>query len=316
MVYKTFLETVRETLEKRLGADYQLTIQSIKKINGITLDGICFKRNNENASPTIYLNSYFKEFECGRTLEDILSDITELLTDKTAANHMDFEELLNQEEVKNRIIYRLINESANQELLADIPHISYPSLDLCLIFYVFLPTHDDNLITALIHNRHKKLWNLSDEELFLEAKRNTPHYFPAHIRPLSEVIRDIMKKTFDSPTEEKEWEGLFESAPLSFPMYVLSNDTCVHGSVCIFYEGILKDFASCCGSDLVILPSSIHEVLIIPYQNDLSIQELSKTVFSVNQEEVPESDRLSNHIYFYSRSKEELTVAFTSSVPI
>lgn len=316
MVYETFLETVRLTLEQRLGADYHLTIQSIQKINGITLDGICFGRKNEKASPTIYLNSYFEELVKGRSLEDILSDITELIAEKATTNHLNFEDLLNQEQIKNRIIYRLINESANQELLSDIPHISYPALDLCLIFYLFLPSHDDNLITALIHNRHKESWNLSDEELLLEAKKNTPHYFPARIRPLSEVIEEIVKKTFDTPPDENEWKELFGAEPFSPLMYVLSNNSCIYGSACIFYEGILKDFSSCCDSDLVILPSSIHEVLVIPFRDDLSIHELAKMVYSVNEEEVPESDRLSNHIYFYSKSKDELTVAFTSSAPI
>ena len=68
--------------------------------------------------------------------------------------------------------------------------------------------------------------------------------------------------------------------------------------------------------DLIILPSSIHEVLLIPHSNHISYEELAETVFTINQEEVPQEDRLSNHIYYYSRSKNHLSVAFTSSFPI
>ncbi len=115
---------------------------------------------------------------------------------------------------------------------------------------------------------------------------------------------------------EESLEEFFDTAPLSPPMYVLSNSSGLNGAGCLLYEGILKDFASCIGSDLIILPSSIHEVLIIPYSKDISFDELAETVFSINQEEVPEEDRLSNHIYFYSGSSDKLSIAFTSSAPI
>lgn len=316
MVYETFLETVKNSLKERLGAEFILTIQSVTKNNGLILDGLCIGKAEEKTAPTIYLNAFYMAFQNGKPLSEILDSIMALYQNSHLPENFSFEELLLPDKIMDKIIFRLINETANQDLLKDVPHISYPDLDLSLVFCLSLQKTEDDLLTALIHNSHKKAWNLSTEELDQAAKANTPHLFPARIRSLPEVIKDIAIKSAGKDFEEDALDEFFDSTPLSPPMYVLTNTTGMNGAGCIFYEGILKDFAACCDSDLIILPSSIHEVLIIPYNKDISFEELADTVFSINQEEVPEEDRLSNHIYYYSRNSDGLTIAFTSFVPI
>ena len=316
MVYKAFLESVKQSVGERLGPDFTLTLQPITKNNGLILDGLCIEKAGEKAAPTIYLNQFYEPFQNGIPITEIIEDILLLYQTNRLPDHIHLEELTSPEYIKTKIIYRLINESANQDQLSHIPHISYPALDLCLVFCLSLHRSPDDLLTALIHNSHLKTWNLTTEELFEAAKINTPHLFPARIRSLSEVIKDIARKTAEEEIKEEDLFEFFEAAPLSPPMYVLSNPAGIHGAACMFYDGILKDFASCTDSDLILLPSSIHEVLIIPNSKNISIKELAETVFAINQEEVPEEDRLSNHIYFYSRSSDELTIAFTSSCPI
>ncbi len=316
MVYEAFLETIKQSVGERLGPDFTLVLQSITKNNGLVLDGLCIEKAGEKAAPTIYLNQFYEPYENGIPINEIVEDILLLYQTNRLPDHIKIEKLSSPEYIKTKIIYRLINEPANQDQLSDIPHISYPSLDLCLIFCLSLHRSQDDLLTALIHNSHLKTWNLTTEELFQAAKINTPYLFPARIRSLSEVIKDIARNSAKEEIEEEDLIDFFDTTPLSPPMYVLTNPAGINGAACMFYDDILKDFATCTDSDLIILPSSIHEVLIIPNSKNISIKELSETVFSINQEEVPEEDRLSNHIYFYSRSSDELTIAFTSSFPI
>lgn len=316
MVYKNFLETVKNSLQDHLGSEFTLTVHTIKKNNGLSLDGLCIEKKGEKTAPTIYLSPFYEAFQSGRHLPDILTDILDLYQSSQLPEDFHFEELSSFQQAKNQIIYRLINESANQELLEDVPHISCRNLDLCLVFYLTFQKSEDLFLTSLIHTRQLKKWNLSTEELYLAAKANTPRLFPARIRSLPEVMKEITKAAASEELDNQSLDEFFDSASLSPPIYVLTNPMGTNGAACLFYEGILKDFAACCGRDLIILPSSIHEVLIIPYSQDISIEELAETVFSINLEEVPKEDRLSNHIYFYSKDSENLTIAFTSSVPI
>lgn len=316
MVYETFLETVKHSLKERLGPEFTLVLQPITKNNGLILHGLCIGKAEERAAPTIYLNHFYESYQNGRPFHAILDDIMALYQSSPLPGDLPIEEFLSSDQIMEKIIFRLINEPANRELLKEVPHISYPELDLSIIFYLSFQNDEDSLLTALICNRHQKAWNRSAEEIYSAAKSNTPRLFPARIRPLPEAIKDIATRSSENDINEEDLEEFFDTAPLSPPMYVLSNSSGINGAGCLLYEGILKDFASCSGSDLIILPSSIHEVLIIPYNKDISIDELAETVLSINQEEVPEEDRLSNHIYFYSKSSDKLTIAFTSSAPI
>jgi len=316
MVYETFLETIKHSLKEKLGPEFTLTLQPITKNNGLILHGLCIGKVDERAAPTIYLNHFYESYQKGRPFHAILDDILVLYQNSPLPGELPIEEFLSQEQIMEKVIFRLINEPANRELLKEVPHISYPELDLSITFYLSVQRDEDSLLTALIYNRHQKAWNRSTEELYLAAKSNTPRLFPARIRSLPEAIKDIVKKSSEHGVNEDSLEEFFDTKPLSPPMYVLSNSSGINGAGCLLYEGIIKDFASCSGSDLIILPSSIHEVLIIPYSKDISFDELAETVFSINQEEVPEEDRLSNHIYFYTRSSSKLSIAFTSSAPI
>jgi hypothetical protein len=316
MVYEQFQKTVKESLEERLGSGYSLTLQNVTKNNGLTLDGICISKSQEHTAPTIYLQTFYDTYKKGKPFPLVLDEIMELYQTHHLPDDDFIEELHSEIPLTDRIIFRLINESANRTLLLDLPHISFPDLDLSLIFCLSLNKRDDQLLTALIHNSHQKLWNLSTEDLYQSAKSNTPHLFPAQISSLMDVIKEIARKASDIEIKEEDWAGFFAPSPLSPPMYVLTNSYGTHGAACMFYENILKDFAESMEGDLIILPSSIHEVLLIPYSNHISYDELAETVFSINQEEVAQEDRLSNHIYHYSRSQDRLSIAFTSSFPI
>ncbi|MEG2700536.1 MAG: DUF5688 family protein, partial [Hungatella sp.] len=70
----------------------------------------------------------------------------------------------------------------------------------------------------------------------------------------------------------------------------------------------LKSFADLLEQDLVILPSSIHEVLLVPYEEELCFEELASMVQHINQTEVPQADQLSNQIYYYSRIKDQVSL--------
>ena len=84
----------------------------------------------------------------------------------------------------------------------------------------------------------------------------------------------------------------------------------------MLYRDIIKDFADQEEADVIILPSSIHEVLLLPDDGDISYNEMSRLVAHINQTEVPKEDRLSNQVYFYSRQNQSLTLASSSAIPI
>lgn len=84
-------------------------------------------------------------------------------------------------------------------------------------------------------------------------------------------------------------------------LHVLTNRRGIYGASCMLYRDIIKDFADQEGADVIILPSSIHEVLLFPDHLMFDHAFLCRTVQEINQEDVPKEDVLSDRIYIFSR---------------
>ncbi len=224
------------------------------------------------------------------------------------------EELADFNNLRDKVAYRLIHRESNQKLLKEIPYVEF--LDLAIVFYLILEESKHGQMTALIYNSHMASWRTTIEELYQLAKKNTPELLPAQIKTMKEVLTGILSENMKESLcniggddDEIIDELLGED---QVPLYILSNKRQMNGACCILYESCLERFAAEQGADLLILPSSIHETLLMPEQEGTSYQELSAMVNEINQSEVLEEDRLSNQIYRYSRSSGTIVIVFPS----
>ena len=132
---------------------------------------------------------------------------------------------------------------------------------------------------------------------------------------MTQVIKDMAKNHLGDEYREELMDQILPCHD-SAPMYVLSNSVGINGASALMYPNALKSIADELKKDLVILPSSIHEVLLIPYENDVDFEDLSNMVTTINQEQVPVEDRLSNHVYYYSRAADQVIIAPSHSSDI
>ena len=131
MTYQEFKENVTTVIQNRLGSNVKVTIQEIIKNNDTHYDGLTILSNQLNISPTIYLNFYFKQYLKGRSLEEICHDILSVYEENKPSGNIDISFFTNYEQVKKRIVFKLINYEQNKNLLQKIPHIKI--LDLAII---------------------------------------------------------------------------------------------------------------------------------------------------------------------------------------
>lgn len=298
MNYQKFKQHIVVTLQSELGSEVTVTIQDIIKNNDTHLDGLTILSPRHNISPTIYLDYYFRQYEKGRSLSDISQDILSAYQENCPSGHIDISFFTDYDKVKNQIIFKLINYDRNKELLKDVPH--YRFLDLAIVFNCLLESDSTGNATILIHHRHLDFWNITKDDLYALAFCNTPRLLPYDLRSMTEILAELLRDN-----ESLSFPG---DATSICPMYVLSNQHKLNGSVCILYQNLLRDFARRLSSDLYILPSSVHEVLIIPAVNQISYQELSDMVRDVNSSQLSREKILSDHVYYYSRENCQITM--------
>ncbi|WP_313345098.1 DUF5688 family protein [Lacrimispora sp.] len=306
MDYIQFLEEVRAAVQERLGSDYEIRIQKITKNNGIVLDGLIIGKASKNIAPTIYLNSYYMHYTHGMSLQEILEDIISAYKENDDVVLGNMRELLDFNNLRNKVAFKLIQREKNQELLKDVPYIEF--LDLAVVFYLILDEHKEGQMTALIHNSHMEPWGVDKEELYCVAKKNTPILLPPEIKTMKEIMYDILKGHLEEVEIEEMDDDLLDFESQKPPLYVLSNIKQINGAGCILYDGCLNDFAIYQNTDIIILPSSTHEVILVPDDGKLDYRELQKMVGDINESEVPKEDVLSDRIYKYSRHDRSISL--------
>lgn len=306
MVYEVFLDTVKEHMSLALGRDYNLSLHKVPKNNGLILDGLCISRGNDSIAPAIYLNACYEQYRRGKSLEQITEELLALYHENEVPSNISCEQLSDFSAMKPKISMRLINRESNRLLLEQIPHI--PWLDLEIVFHLSLQEDDSGLMTALIHNEHLSIWNTTARGLYQLASANAPRLFPPVISSMSCILENLMEEAGASP-DILSSSGLIPDDPAETPFYVLTNTCGIHGAACMLYDHVLQHFSEGTESDLIILPSSIHEVLLLPDEGDISYEEMSRLVTEINCSEVAREDRLSNQVYLYSRNTETVTLA-------
>lgn len=302
MEFSSFTMFVREEVEKRTGDCYKVRLDDVRKNNGVVLRGLTVTQDDSNISPTIYLNSYYEEYIKGRaTLVNVVNDVMDTYRRNKVNQSVDMRYFLNYESVKERIIYKLVNTEKNKELLEDVPHIEF--LDLSIIFQCLVSQEDLGRASILIHNVHLKLWEVSVDALYQAAKENTQRLQGYEIKGITEVLQEIMCAEKVENIVDEDCISAFSG---SVPMYVLSNKNRVEGAACMLYPNLIQDFAKAIQSSFYIIPSSIHELLLLPTEHLEESQEIKHMIREINDTQVSVEEILSYSLYLYDKEEQRI----------
>jgi len=211
MDFLEFVAKVETEVQDRLGKECSIEIHKVYKNNGIKHMGLIICSEEKTLRPVIYLEPFYEMYmddDGGESSFD--NAVTEIMECYLSGNcHMDGinpEVIADYEQMKEKIMFKLINGKKNKELLQDIPHMLY--FDLAVVFYLLLRIDEKNQVSALIHNEHMEAWQTDVDKLYHLASINTPKNLPATLRNMSEVMKDILglpeDMELDEPDEIKE----------------------------------------------------------------------------------------------------------------
>jgi len=294
MNYNVFISTVKEEIERRMDGEITLRICNAVKNNGVEKIGLAFQNEDERLSPTIYLEEYFQQFETGTAMEEVITSILNLYAEIRYTPDWSGGGIESFMQMKDLLAYRLINREKNRSLLEEAPHCEY--LDLAIVFYLLLEVGSQGSATMMIRNEHLKMWDVSPEEIYQCAVENTPKLLPVEFKSIEAVLKEL-----DIEEPVKEITG---NEAADAQMYVLSNEIRSFGAAVILYDQMLEKLADTMKEPYYVLPSSVHEVIIVPESKSMASIELEAMVTEINQTQVDDEEILSNRVYFYDAKKE------------
>ena len=292
MNYQEFVNQIKETLSDKYENTYKIIVNPVKKLNGVEYDGLVVCNPNRNISPTIYLNLYYHRYLDGVPFDEIISDIVTTVEEHMPKSDFDISIFTDFNKAKERIVYKLINYERNQDYLKNVPYYRY--LDFALIFQCLIDNENRQCSSITIRNEHLDFWDVTLDDLYQIASINTPKLMPYHL----ENMQHFLSKHHPCISENQ--------IDLNINIYILSCQNQLFGATCIAYDGLLSKLALQFNSDFIIIPSSVHEVLLIPTQQKENLDHLDALIQEVNETEVSDEDYLSNHAYYFSRMEKAL----------
>lgn len=313
---QSFKTEIQNRIAAKLGEDFLVKITEVFKTN-VSLDAVTiYDRNSStNVTPTIYLNAYYNDFAKGVAIEDIVEKIVDVYEAHKLESPVDVSDFMDFDSIKNRIACKVINRDLNQKLLEDVPFDSV--LDMAIVFYVVFDITQFGNASILIHNSHLEAWGISKEELSEIAHKNTPEILGVTIQSMADVIgamlRSDLQRNMGFEADEQTIDEMLEqmTADADNNMYVLTNTNKLNGAVLMTYPEILKEFAIQHHVErMVLIPSSIHEALIIIGDEILNsgYDYFNSMVQEVNTNNVAEDEILNDHCYLYTLEENKLTM--------
>lgn len=323
MDQKEFIETIRENIVKYVGSTSKVKIGKVRKNNGIELNSITIIENGCNVAPTIYLEHFYRRYQNGERIEDLTQEIIKVHESSKPNRTIDIDYFLDFDQIKDKISYKLINYKKNEEMLQNVPYFRF--LDLAIVFYCMIEEEKLGCGMITISNEHLSMWETT-KEILIECAKKRP--MECKIQDLEDAMREMlisnvhrefgineMNMNADQNDDAEEMEYLIDQMLLDMKdenktrMYILTNEKKLNGAICMMNLEFLKSFSAAMESDLYIIPSSIHEVILVPTIGENDSGRLSKMVREVNETQVEEEEVLADHVYFYSRELNEIVCA-------
>lgn len=289
MDFNVFVENVVKILQEKMGEDYEIKVTKVTKNNDIRLTGVIMMRETDKVSPTIYLEEPYRQYSEGTDIQEIADRIVALYEAQMKDLHLDMNFFSEFEYAKDRIFHKIINYDQNKNLLMDVPHLMW--CDLAIVFYYSMEDEKLGRASILVHNNHMDMWDQTADTLYLTAQNNMRRSMPELLVPMQELINEMTGVKL----EEKDVR-----------MYVLTNKEKMYGASAMLYSDEIGKLADRLDLDLLILPSSVHEVLLLPDDREQKYDFYRQMVEEVNTTQVEPEEILSYSLYRYNRKKSEI----------
>ena len=302
LTFDEFKETVKNEVKEFLPENFHtadIKLKVFEKNNNVKLTGLIIE-SACNMSPTIYIDNFYKKYQEGTDINIILQEIAKIRMEYNVTDDFDVTTVTDFNKCRKKIMPRLIGAEENSEILKVRPHIRIE--DLAVTFCIDLGENKDGLMSVPVQFELMETWNVTAEQLYEIALENLTKADIGVFTPMKEIlfagVLSELKEICDGDEEEAR-RKLDQMIPDN-NLWVLTNKRRVNGANMLLDRSVMEDVIKEVGTDFFILPSSIHECIILPTDSGMDSQQLEAMVCEVNETQVEKEERLSNSVYRYT----------------
>ena len=302
MDIKEFIKTIKEELPDFLPDDVyeDITIDDVEvaKMNDQKLHGLTFRPKGSDAAPTLYIDDLYERHQNGEDLGFLLIDLANRYEEaRHAPVPPDID--ISWEKVMDNLSFRLLEKRRNTDFLANMPYADVGN-GLALIVDINMPGDRNGDWRIAVNHGVMEALGVDKETLFFKAMDDVLVNDPP-------VLSDMTQALF-SPEKDNLLDRTDPIDPSDLGgMYVLTTESGNLGASALFYPDVQEKAAELMGSGYYVLPSSVHECILVPDTAGHNEKDLCAMVKEANRTVVEQKDVLSDTVYHFDKDSRQLT---------
>ncbi len=294
MNYEEFELVLKADLYAALPEGTKIGTEYVPRNRGCSRRGMTIHRKGEQVSPVIPLDECYRQYCEGTDMAELTRDILQICS-QCGSITTDIADLYeNWEYIRTRIVRRIVSRQGNETMLQSVPFRTF--LDLAVIYYCVFESREGFEAGVLVKDSHLQLWGVGQEELDRMADINMPKICPSAFYTMQEMMGDLLGVSL--PEEEG-----------TYGLYVLTNQSKCYGAVYMSDPKVLQGIAERLREDFYVLPSSLHECMIVPESLNHDELAMKQMVTEINCTQVAPEEVLANSVYHYDRKTGQLRLA-------
>ena len=292
MNYEKFQEALAEEVRRKSEGRLQVRLDTLTKNNGVQADAMELREPENRYAPVLYLDSFYDQYLKGVGISHLASLALDCYEEFRKNPPVSADLVEDYRTAAPFLFCKIINYERNRRLLEEVPFERW--LDLAVVCYFQMELPEEGNAAVLIRRSHLRMWGIEEELLWETAWKNTRE----KLKPLWQNLRDLL-----AGDERFEDDAPGEMSSI----YLLTNVRKCLGAICIHYPGMTETVERCVKCDYYVLPSSVHECLILPAEG-YSGGQLREMVEEINETRLPPQEVLSDQVYYYDRSLRRLMI--------
>lgn len=289
MDFEKFAANVQEDLFKTLSGVFpnvSVELTQVSKLQGQSYHGLAIKHDDAAITPSINLDQFYALYENGATYEDALQKLTDFAVislSQTPAINVDA--LKDYGQMKQHLTIQMVGAGSNADKLSTIPHRIME--DMAMVYRFSFGEISGGLASTVVTNQMLENYGITEEQLHQDALDAVQKNDPLSIRNMDEIMYEMTDGFMGSQDDPQS------------PIWVATNASRFNGAAVISYPDFMDMASEQLKGNFYILPSSIHEVLMIPDSFGARAQDLKTMVSAVNESEVRAEEKLTDNVYHY-----------------
>ena len=291
----------KEEVVRALREKYDVRVEPVVKNNGLCLTGLIvslsktIERENgiSEVSPTLYAEYMYEEYKNGRTIDEIVEKITNIIENSNGCDSEIMNTILivrDFEKVKEFILPYVINTELNEKQLKEIPNRQF--LDLSIAYRVFFNREENQTASILIRNGLMESWNITEEQLYETAMKNLMAEEKLISIPSVSDMFTVLKALAGNNLRD-----LILGSDVDNKMWVVTNRCTLYGSILMLNREFMSKLYKGFGKEMIVIPSSVHELILIDETDGFEINEMNQIINEINEIQLQRDEILSNHCY-------------------